>query len=826
MQVIQQFENGTSKKKTTTPTATTRNSNPTNLNNVARSATNTATQKKITKKETKSNTSNTSPVRVGATAYNSNVSNLNNVARNVTDVTTQKKDNSTKTTKENKTSFTSENVEKPKSYADYYNQMINKESKQQVEGWKNYKEQKIAKGTEKYEAQLAEKTSAFEERKKNNANYELNLYQYSDNNGNVISANDYKNQSDSIKSDYEALVAKHELDNDDYAFVEGYNEIKARADKLSTYSNLNYNQTVQSQYEANNARLSEIKNEINTLNSYSNNGEAVEGSNEKITALNEEYQKLSKENEELQPLVDDINTLKETGYYENLKTNGSEEELAEFNEYVSHYADNVVERLATIGVSSALSIASTAANVGTLVKDKGLEASALVAEKVSEDMKNRGVISEEDYNELLKTTDNMKSYEATNSEFRQEISDSLAQVNSYITAGVDNPVEKFVYEGVSSTSNFLTQYALFGPAGSLAVMTAQSGTDRYFELKQAVDENGNPLYTEEQCLLNGVLTGLLSYATEKIGMDNFANILTGGVGKYISGHALDYIVKSVGTQGLSEGLEEVVEGLGDPIIDSMTLGTPIEYDAGEIFYAFALGAFSGGLTGTSGAINFVVNTNAQYSALKGDIALLEESKANISSNEELAEINLAIAKAQDALQAFTDSSIYKGAIEFNTQNEETNQNAESTYAKAITPNISQNLEVEQQIQSAKENINNVTNALLHQNGINMDIDQYENLSIESRESVNKVAEFAQNLGVDVSFDSALNNAINLKSQRIITFNLSILIFEVKSIIKLISGLKNTLIQLFIILLFILIKSNLFSNSFLYGKLFSIANLLI
>ena len=102
----------------------------------------------------------------------------------------------------------------------------------------------------------------------------------------------------------------------------------------------------------------------------------------------------------------------------------------------------------------------------------------------------------------------------------------------------------------------------------------------------------------------------------------------------------------------------------------------------------------------------------------------------------------------------------KGAIEINNQNVETNQSAESTYAEAITPNIAQNLEVEQQIQIAKENINTITNALLHQNGIQMDIDQYENLSVEARETVNKVAEYANNLGVDVSFDSSLDSSVN------------------------------------------------------------------
>lgn len=526
--------------------------------------------------------------------------------------------------------------------------------------------------------------------------------------------------------------------------TEQQDEFKTKLEKDYTYQNkiIDYESGKSgAEYNANNSRISEL----NTQKDYALQCFGVDS--EQYKKVDEEIRTLKDRNKEIESIANDYNKLQELDQYEQIKASGDEKALADYTRYLSHYEDNAVERGTNMFVGAVTNVVKTATNVYTIAKDKTQEALGDSIIKQAEESLANGTISDEKYNEMIKTAYDFKNYSAVDDQFRKDIENISNEINYAVTQGIDNPVQKFIVNGLQSTTDFLTNFMLMGGL-TTAYYGIRTFSETYFSLQNEVDENGNKLYTENQILLNSALNGLLSYATEKIGMDSLMDVIAGKSGNYVYGKALQYMARDILKVSGSEGAEELVEGLLGPIVDYMTLGTPIEYNAGDLFYSVGLGAFSGALMGAGGTVMYTVNTNQQYKALVNDYSdFMKNSDADVSVKEKVTrEVNL-------ALNGFENTSQLNKAVQ-EVQNEVAEQtNPIDTLAEALVPNVT---EVTRQVQAQNElldSIHQMTNSLLMQKGINMEASQYEELTIEQRQEVEKVSNLAKELGADVYFDS-------------------------------------------------------------------------
>ncbi len=597
-----------------------------------------------------------------------------------------------------------------------------------------------------YENELEDKRNNLSNRYKDDPTYK-SLTEYTNSKGNKISATDLEAKANEYKGTYDALVAKYEQDGDANSFLQNYNKLQSSFDELADYQTGSYaDGSINEKLNKNKERMSEIANTLNEME----NGEF---NTAQYKELNQEFNELKSQNANLESQLKDIDTLKELGYYDTLMADGTKEEIEEYKDIISHYKDNVLERTGNMVASGVISIGTAIVNVAILTKDLSLQLGGEKIATIAEVASKTGTISQEDYSSLIEVANNLKDYNAVDSEYRQEINETLQKYNAYVTAGTEG-AEQFVYEGLNSTTNFLTKYLLL-QGFSLAEMAVESGTQKYFDLMGQTNEDGTQKYTTEQCVLNGALTGWLSYATEKIGMDKFVETLTGGAGKYISGHALNYIASSAWQNGLAEGSEELIEGVVDPIIDAITLKEGLEYNAGDIFKSTMLGFFSGSITGVAGATKYVAQTSKQYNQIKSDMATLNEYR-QYATPEEKVIIDNELRKGQDALNAFEDVSVLSKFVKTEEDIETMNsEDALKTTSSALTPTVEISADYQNSINNAINSLHNITQGMLTQNGINMDIDQYETLNQQQREDTTKVAQYARELGLDVRFDTDL-----------------------------------------------------------------------
>lgn len=456
-----------------------------------------------------------------------------------------------------------------------------------------------------------------------------------------------------------------------------------------------------------------------------------------LTAQIEENDKLLKETEDR---ANYQNARLQQIDFEMAKESGDEKAINEKAEYYKHYDDDFGERRANYLKSIAPDVIGSALNIADALIDSKKEKQAEDILKIAEELKRTGDI--ESYNKLLETAKKEKDYDSADpNHFSNKLKEYANEIRAEVQMGVHNPVEKFIADGLDSTANFYAQFLTLGATGSLVSMSLQSASQSYMQNIA----NG---YDQETALLNGLAHGVLSFATEKIGMDNFVKVISGGVGKMAQGQALNYLAKSIGTQALSEGLEEIVEGALGPIVDSKMLGIPIEYNGGELFYSFLVGSFSGGLMAGGGAGAYVVNTQAQYDALNKNLSTLNAMYKYAESRGQLSDIDVQTfaeesQKARFALSAFEQKSVIGDSVVFMNEQVENDLNVEETMqelGKSIKPDVDLGIEIGDRLNTVSNEIDNISQNLLNAQGISMDAGEYTQLSDQERTKFNKDVE--------------------------------------------------------------------------------------
>ena len=172
--------------------------------------------------------------------------------------------------------------------------------------------------------------------------------------------------------------------------------------------------------------------------------------------------------------------------------------------------------------------------------------------------------------------------------------------------------EKVLSDIAYTTGNMAPSMAVGLLSGGLgtAAMGISSAGNSYDE---AIREG----YTPEKAAAYGISSGIKEAALQRVagalpGVSNAQSVLTKALGKYghkaaeavIKNDALRTSLEKIAGSALSEGSEEYVQELLDPILKNIFLGEDNEVKAfaPEALYAGALGAISGGMFEVPGAI--------------------------------------------------------------------------------------------------------------------------------------------------------------------------------------------------------------------------------
>ncbi len=473
-----------------------------------------------------------------------------------------------------------------------------------------------------------------------------------------------------------------------------------------------------------------------------------------LRKLNQEYGTAREE-------ADQQNNYFENTYYSTLLENGTEKEKKQAAGVINSYDDDPWERIGKGTEANVKSLGQTALALYDTAKDVLYERSAEGLVYDAEQKLASGEYSQEQYDKLMDKAKEVKNFQANDpANLSQQLREEIDYMNREVAYGTEG-VEKFAIDSINGTTNFLMQYALLGEVGSLLSMSAMSGTQKYYQL---LDEG----YDADTAFLNASATALVSYMTEKIGMDHFVSVLNGTANQSFFGQIINslsksgianYYIQSVASGAMAEGLEEGVEGLADPIVDWLTLGTPIEYNGGEIFYAMLVGAGSGalmsGMASVRGA-NFVLNTKQQYNQLKADLNTAREIRNNPDITPGQARvIDKLIAKAELSLNNFEEMaplSMSVNSVE-DAADVSTKSDGDEALAKAVYPNARNIAETSQRINQLSQRIDAISQEFLRNNNVDVDINDFMDTTKEDRKQILEAADYATKLNVEVTFQS-------------------------------------------------------------------------
>jgi len=514
-----------------------------------------------------------------------------------------------------------------------------------------------------------------------------------------------------------------------------------------------------------------------------NDGQAMSAQAELDTVL--------KQMESLDILKNKRDALEEDYNLRAYRESGDEQAYRSYREALAHKDDSMLERFGSAGshlLAQTINEIPTALDQGIYRADVGNAMSGMEALKAAYES---GEIDTDSYVTALGEID-QKIKEAQNrynDSTSQEIRRVVDQYGANTFYGA-NDIEKFILQAGESTAQFMLHYAI-GTAVASAAMgatalelggdiatTTMSLTSATEKTNQLLDEG----YDIQTAYRNGLFTGLVSYATEKVGMDRFVDMLKTPVSANLMGQIILRNAKS----GLSEGLEEVVEGLVDPLVDAATLGTDYEVNGNELYMSFLLGGTSGLIMSNAATIGSAVQTNyklgqlivanrQQREALINEINTL---KASLPSMDELHKEIAAqeIKKGEDAVYTYDSMSATLG-ITFSTDFVEEPSPAEAEYAvvETLVPNFNQEVQttaeldnLQSQVDSNIDGIIDVENSILAQtqemlnsNGYNIDAGVFNSLDSKRQNDALVALDFAKMMGINANVvdDAGIYNAI-------------------------------------------------------------------
>lgn len=448
--------------------------------------------------------------------------------------------------------------------------------------------------------------------------------------------------------------------------------LKENEDKVKSFTEDEWNYAFDENGEARDftPTINDLKGQISVCDE-TINGQTGEAVQNEINKRNE----LQSQLDYILSIQDKVTALEELYAHDQLTKQGDTDTLNSYREQLSHKNDNMWQRagsaLQHLNATTVNLLPESFDQMEQMIYDN--TAKAGLAE-VNERYK-AGDISSEDYQEILgRIQDYTDEHLATNQDnISQQIRAYANQLSANTYYGASD-VQKFLLQAGESTAQFLVHYAIGSAvvgslatqnrlvqAGVKALEKAEAGSSAGLSAGQLALAGRNALGAEvstftmslasatdkmnqllsqgvdsETASMNAFMTGLTSYLTEKIGMDDLVDALNKPITKNMVGGFL--LTFAHAKSSLSEGLEEVVEGLVDPVIDCLTLGTPYEVKGGELLLEFALGATSGlamsvggsAMTTASGiANNIKLNSIEDYAGVGRQLANARQSRNNV-----------------------------------------------------------------------------------------------------------------------------------------------------------------------------------------------------
>lgn len=472
-------------------------------------------------------------------------------------------------------------------------------------------------------------------------------------------------------------------------------------------------------------------------------------------AAKEELDEIKKEISRYESLDKLKNAVFENGNLEALKDDYSDEANA-YREQLSHKNDNGFQRTGSAINHLLLETLNIVPTIMDQAREGGNTSFANEVIQATQERLNNGSITQEEYKKVLQAmNDYIEESRSINSDnLSQKIREISTQVNANTYYGA-NDVEKFVLQAGESTAQFMLHYVLFKGA-SVFTMSAASGSAKADQLlSQGVDY--------ETAMKNGFLTGFVSYLTEHIPLESFERVVLNGAGDKIVSH----IMESLFVQGINEGLEELIEGLVDPVIDSMTLGTPYEVNGAELLNSFLLGAASGGIGGVIGgaysSLNIKINSKQQMNSLQTEIdtlnALIPQMDPGFQN-----QARILIRENQRKIANFKMANPYLNAYSSPRDNVETTSVAEDTNAiyETLTPDFNNEVQENRALDEVqgilkskvvKTELSELAQYenVLAQRGVTYDNIDFDSLSDAAKINTNITAEYAQATNKNVLF---------------------------------------------------------------------------
>lgn len=542
-----------------------------------------------------------------------------------------------------------------------------------------------------------------------------------------------------------------------------------------------------------------------------------------------ELQKVQDEIKYWEDLEDKYYALEEDYNLGELQKKGDTETYNSYRDMISHRKDNIAQRAVTAGEHLASSFAN---EVPSLIDQTIYLADRASLDNALADIEtNRPNMSNDDYVNALATVNEeiqtaLDNYNAGLSRSIQTAVDQYS-ANTYYGA---TDVEKFVLQAGESTAQFLMHFIIskgmaqafssttaleeagrnaiaegvtngfIGSADDMAVAveneiasyksmveaTGKSFSEELVRLGEnqlggdistylmsfaGVQEKTNEMIQmglpADQIALNAGMSYLLSYEIEKIGMDRFVDML----GTPASVDAYGRVLNTF-KGGLSEGLEEVAEGLIEPLIDAVTLGKDYEVNGNEVLMAFLLGGTSGLVVSGSANIasgisaiptvgKMVINNRVQRNMVLNQIALLEKHIDTMTPHQ-LDVYNEVVGNSMQSVNEYDSKSQTLG-VELSTDEvaetsyDENQHNVIEAFTQDFNEEV-QNTNRLEVIQAENEkkilNVVNEENTLieatqniLNQNGYDIDARVFNSLSEKERNNALVALDFSKVLGV-------------------------------------------------------------------------------
>ena len=539
----------------------------------------------------------------------------------------------------------------------------------------------------------------------------------------------------------------------------------------------------------------------------------------------EELKEVTKQLDSLNLLKEKRDVFEEDYNLKSLLESGDERAYKDYRELVSHRYDNMLERA---GSATSHLLTQTINEIPTLVDQASYALKANIASQGIDELKDayeRKEITTDQYVKALADIDD--KIKRAQEEYGDSISQEIRKVvnnygaNTYYGA---NDVEKFILQAGESTAQFMLHYVISSGIASVAfkeqaIIEAgrnfvveqfgkealeNIGTDALIKYGTNVlggsiatvsmsgvsaTEKTNQLLDEgvdiQTAYMNGVFTGLVSYATEKIGMDRFVEMLGTPVSSAIMG---EMVVKHF-RNAMSEGFEEVVEGLVDPLIDSVTLGKDYEVNGSELLMSFMLGGTSGLLMSVGGSVGnviqsiptsikvgkLVVANKQQRSMVINEINTLTNNLESMTpKQQEVARQE--ITRGSDAINEYDSKSTMLG-VTFSSDNVEPISQEESDKAvvEALTPNFNQEVQMINSLDNLKNQVDKDidqvidtelsvlarTQDVLNNSGYNIDAEVFNSLDSKAQNDALVALDFAKTMGLNVYVvnDASLRNML-------------------------------------------------------------------